>query len=109
MYIVNRILPIRLSEHDELLGADLAEHRIKHRGVGVSHAVSQLFLTHPNTFNFQSIQNIGTNPGHEAYLSEYVQRQTQLQSISAHTSFRNKLNEIHIKDPSYIPQYAWVE
>ena len=39
---INKIIPIRMTEHEELLGADFFEHDIRHPGVGVSRAVSVL-------------------------------------------------------------------
>ncbi len=40
--LINKVLPIRMSEHEELLGADFTEHDIRVSGVGVSRAVSVL-------------------------------------------------------------------
>ena len=40
--VINKIIPIRMTEHEELLGADFFEHDIRHPGVGVSRAVSVL-------------------------------------------------------------------
>ena len=31
MQAVNKVIPIRMSEHEELLGADFFEHDIRHR------------------------------------------------------------------------------
>ena len=40
--VINKIVPIRMTEHEELLGADFFEHDIRHPGVGVSRAISVL-------------------------------------------------------------------
>ena len=40
--VINKIIPIRMTEHEELLGADFFEHDIRHPGVGVSRAISVL-------------------------------------------------------------------
>ena len=40
--LINKIVPIRMSAYEELLGADYFEHDIRHPGVGVSRAVSVL-------------------------------------------------------------------
>ena len=42
LQFINKIVPIRMSAHEELLGADFFEHDIRHPGVGVSRAVSVL-------------------------------------------------------------------
>ena len=39
---INKIIPIRMTEHEELLGADFFEHDIRHPAVGVSRAISVL-------------------------------------------------------------------
>jgi len=39
---INKLIPIRMEAHEELLGADFFEHDIKVAGVGVSRAVSVL-------------------------------------------------------------------
>ena len=37
---INRIIPFRMSESEELIGADYTEHNIHHPDVGVTRAVS---------------------------------------------------------------------
>lgn len=61
--MVNKLIPIRMPPHQELMGADLAEHLIRHTNVGVSRALSQLQPFHPDTGGIHLIQNIGSNPG----------------------------------------------
>ena len=39
---IDKLIPIRMHAHEELLGADFYEHELKHGGVGVSRAVSVL-------------------------------------------------------------------
>ena len=34
--VIDKIIPIRMHAHEELLGADYFEHDIRHPGVGVS-------------------------------------------------------------------------
>ena len=36
MQCIDKIIPFRMDEHEELLGADYAEHNIHHPGVGVT-------------------------------------------------------------------------
>lgn len=55
------IMPIRMSEWEELVGADFAEHGIRRRNVGVSRAVSVLGLQH-NGFDYSDIMPQGDNP-----------------------------------------------
>ncbi|XP_045136812.1 putative ammonium transporter 3 isoform X2 [Portunus trituberculatus] len=54
---------IRMSEWEELVGADFAEHGIRRRNVGVSRAVSVLGLQH-NGFDYSDILPQGDNPCH---------------------------------------------
>lgn len=61
--IINKVIPIRMPPHEELMGADLAEHLIQHRNVGVSRALSQLVQLHPNANAICHAHNIGCNPG----------------------------------------------
>ena len=35
---IDKLIPIRMHAHEELLGADFYEHELKHGGVGVSRA-----------------------------------------------------------------------
>ncbi|XP_065353905.1 putative ammonium transporter 2 [Cloeon dipterum] len=69
LMVVNWIIPIRMTEIEELLGADYSEHRIMQGGhIGVSRAVSALRPYH----EMDPIGRTGTNPGHNAYLELYV-------------------------------------
>lgn len=54
-------MKIRMSEWEELVGADFAEHGIRRRNVGVSRAVSVLGLQH-NGFDYSDIKPQGDNP-----------------------------------------------
>jgi hypothetical protein len=52
-----------MDPHDELMGADLTEHHIRHSQVGVSRAVSALRPFYRAIADIQDIQNVGSNPG----------------------------------------------
>ncbi|CAB3365637.1 Hypothetical predicted protein [Cloeon dipterum] len=58
LWIVNKIIPLRMKAHDELLGADLTEHLIRHQGVGVSRVLSALINQQSNEHQIVSLQNI---------------------------------------------------
>ncbi|XP_068243852.1 putative ammonium transporter 3 [Palaemon carinicauda] len=73
-YIILKIIdrffiPIRMSEWEELVGADFAEHGILRRSVGVSRAVSVLGLQH-NGFDYSDIAPQGDNPCHQRLLKD---------------------------------------
>lgn len=42
LYIINILIPIRMDPNEELVGADLMEHRIRHTKIGISRAISAL-------------------------------------------------------------------
>ncbi|KAL7287899.1 hypothetical protein TKK_0017962 [Trichogramma kaykai] len=68
LWLIDKIIPIRMEPHVELLGADLVEHRIRHTKIGVSQAISALHTRK----GLANVPSIGTNPGHESFLKKII-------------------------------------
>ena len=66
---INRIIPFRMDEHEELIGADYCEHNILHPGVGVSRAVS-VIKRHDEHVDLGLIP-VGKNKGKEYNLKRF--------------------------------------
>lgn len=70
LYIINLFIPIRMDPNEELVGADLMEHRIRHAKIGISRAISALSPLRVNLDDVVDVAPIGMNPGHEAIVDE---------------------------------------
>lgn len=79
LYIINILIPIRMDPNEELVGADLMEHRIRHSKIGISRAISALSPLRVNLDDVSNVPPIGMNPGHEGIVDEL---QAVNQSIS---------------------------
>ncbi|KAE8742660.1 hypothetical protein FOCC_FOCC011789 [Frankliniella occidentalis] len=62
LWLIDKVVPIRLGPHEELIGADLIEHRVKHDGVGVDEALA-ILADHFDSRLLSQVRSIGTNPG----------------------------------------------
>ncbi|KAJ8707152.1 hypothetical protein PYW08_011286 [Mythimna loreyi] len=63
LWIIDKIMPIRMDPYTELLGADITEHRIRHGQVGISRAVSAL-RPFRRSSSIEQMPTVGMNTGH---------------------------------------------
>ncbi|KAL7636187.1 UNVERIFIED_CONTAM: hypothetical protein RMT77_012944 [Armadillidium vulgare] len=75
------LISIRMSEWEELVGADFAEHGIRRPGIGITRAVSVLGLEH-HGFDYGQIPVQGDNPSHQKVLEELRDRSRRNSTIS---------------------------
>lgn len=59
-----------MDPNEELVGADLMEHKIRHSHIGVSRAMSALSPLRINLEDYVNVPPIGLNPGHEGIVDE---------------------------------------
>lgn len=70
LYVINLFIPIRMDPNEELVGADLMEHRVRHGKIGISRAISALSPLRVNLDDVANVPPIGMNPGHEGIVDE---------------------------------------
>ena len=101
--VINKLIPIRMIEHEELLGADFFEHDIRHQGVGVSRAISVLKNFHddidsaiaPTTVNRGNTLRNYKYPKYYTYNNSHFSRRYRqynvyILSLSGHDLFLEK-------------------
>ncbi|CAH2242785.1 jg293 [Pararge aegeria aegeria] len=86
LWLIDLVLPIRMEPYEELLGADLTEHRIRHGQVGISRAVSALRPYHRSS-SVEGVGSIGVNTGH----SLVVDKLQEIQNKKWKNKFSGKL------------------
>ncbi|VVC97341.1 unnamed protein product [Leptidea sinapis] len=72
LWLIDKVLPIRMDPYEELLGADLCDHRIRHGKVGVSRAVSALRPFHRSN-SIEEVGGIGVNAGHNMIIDKLTE------------------------------------
>ncbi|KAK9504058.1 hypothetical protein O3M35_010493 [Rhynocoris fuscipes] len=108
VFSINKVVPIRMTPHEELLGADLAEHLIRHRGVGITRAASALHSIGEFSLKLDNIRTTGTNPGHEQYLEDYVAKKLQQNhSLNQNEKVFTLLNNVNLKE--HTVNLAWLD
>lgn len=63
--MIDKVIPVRMDPDEEILGADLMEHRIRHSKIGLSRAISALAPISVDLKEITGINQIGANPGHD--------------------------------------------
>lgn len=59
-----------MSANEELLGADLVEHKIRHTSIGISRALSALVPGNSELEEFMDTPQVGQNPGHLSIIND---------------------------------------
>lgn len=70
LFVINIFIPIRMDPNEELVGADLMEHRIRHSKIGISRAISALAPLKVDLHEVSQVPPIGMNPRHEQVIDE---------------------------------------
>lgn len=95
LYIINRIVPIRMDPTDELMGADVMEHFIRHSQVGISRAVSALAPINHEVKGVNDMRGIGINPGHDNTLQQLKAADNKLRKWQSFVDQTGPVNIFH--------------
>uniref|UniRef100_A0A1B0GNF3 Ammonium transporter AmtB-like domain-containing protein n=1 Tax=Phlebotomus papatasi TaxID=29031 RepID=A0A1B0GNF3_PHLPP len=98
LWFINKIVPIRMDSTEELLGADLMEHHVRHGQIGISRALSALAPLKTDLKEVKELPRIGMNPGHESYIDVMKLAEMKLQSWRDYGE--EKLREASAKKPN---------
>lgn len=85
-----------MDPNEELVGADLMEHRIRHSKIGISRAISALSPLRVNLDDVSNVHPIGMNPGHEGIVDELQVVSQPISKKKKHRFYVVKFLSIHI-------------
>lgn len=96
LYAINIFIPIRMDPNEELVGADLMEHRIKHSKIGISRAISALAPLKVDLHEVSDVPPIGMNPRHEQVIDELQEANNKMKRWN---DFYDRMSAKNIKTP----------
>ncbi|CAH0599758.1 unnamed protein product [Chrysodeixis includens] len=98
LWVIDKIMPIRMDPYTELLGADITEHRIRHGQVGISRAVSALRPYHRSA-SIEGMPNVGVNTGH-GYVVDKLHEAKKKKNLFTFTN-KSSIGDATQASPSY--------
>ncbi|XP_059079547.1 putative ammonium transporter 3 isoform X2 [Tigriopus californicus] len=98
--IIDKFVHFRMTEIQELVGADYCEHNIFHSGVGVTRAVS-VIKRHDKAVDLGLVP-VGKNKGHMDFLErEYASKlKSEVEKYTNRSNFQRQSNRVHVFDTS---------
>lgn len=70
LWMIDKVIPVRMDPNEEIVGADLMEHRIRHAQIGLTRAISALAPISIDLKEITGISQIGVNPGHDKIVDQ---------------------------------------